>query len=292
MKKFLSDYGFTILAAIVVITLITFGSPIGSTIQKQTTNIVQSLGKVAENDLNKIDDSVSLVDLTNINKSGVVGDFSRKGNLVTINGTQYRVLDVNGTQAKVMSMKDVGNTVYSDGTLAMFDRYKGLQYAGSGLDQAMISYYNEIPADIQKAIVEQNINQSMYQQNSGTNASATFSSFSSAAFNENTVSGADYYLTRITDINVGNRKVYALDIDDVISYLGTNSTPQDIGEMFWNRRSYRAGSSSLGLRSAVFNSDVYTFFVSDYYGSVESYVPYYYGTLVRPAFVIDLSLLS
>lgn len=163
MKKFLSDYGFTILTAIVVITLITFSSPIGSAIQKQTTNTVQSLGKVAENDLNKIDDSASLIDLTNINKSGVVGDFSRKGNLVTINNTQYRVLEVNGPRVKVMSMISIGSSTFNSlSVTTSFGSKTGQKYASSNLDNAMISYYNSLPSAIQDAIVEQNINQSMY----------------------------------------------------------------------------------------------------------------------------------
>lgn len=114
MKRFLNDYGFAILAAIVVIVLVTFSSSVSSAIQKQTANTIQSLGKVANNDLNKIDDSVSLVDLTSINKSGVTGDFSRKGNLVTINGTQYRVLEVNRTQVKVVMMENYTKTIFGD----------------------------------------------------------------------------------------------------------------------------------------------------------------------------------
>ena len=104
MKRFLEDYGFTIVAAIVVISLIMIVTPIGSTIQKQTGDLVHSFAAVADDDFNKIDDSTLLIDLKNFNKSGVEGDFSRKGNLVTINNTQYRVLAVNGTQVKVMSL--------------------------------------------------------------------------------------------------------------------------------------------------------------------------------------------
>lgn len=291
MKKFLSDYGFTILAAIVVITLITFSSPIGSAIQKQTANTVQSLGKVANNDLNKIDDSASLIDLTNINKSGVVGDFSRKGNLVTINGTQYRVLDVNGTQIKVMSMESVNNLV--------FNPYNpdNSTYANSTIDTYLNEdYYNSLTDSIRNAIVEQNINQSIYSQGSGINANANFSSWRKNLFTYSDTYGDNYHIFRLGENSVGSRKVYALDVDDVIAYLGSTSTPQDLVEMFWNQRnstSYIAstGEGSIHLRSNGGDTDYYVFCLTGSNGDLSYRYYYYYGE-VRPAFVLDLSLLS
>lgn len=290
MKKFLSDYGFTILTAIVVITLIAFGSPISSTIQKQTANIVQSLGKVANNDLIKIDDSVSLIDLTNINKSGVVGDFSSKGNLVTINNTQYRVLEVNGTRVKVMSMENVGSSAFNGSSVTtLFGSKIGQKYAGSNLDNAMASYYNSLPSAIQDAIVEQNINQSMYSWFNGTNSNASFSAWYKKPFTDADTSGSNYYLKRITDINVGARKVYALDIDDVIAYLGSSSTTKDVNEMFFNVRN--SVTRYVWLRTAVWNGGDIAFSVDGPYGSLNNSI---YSNLpeVHPAFVLNLSLLS
>lgn len=290
MKKFLSDYGFTILAVIVVITLITFSSPIGSAIQKQTTNTVQSLGKVVENDLNKIDDSVSLIDLTNINKSGVIGDFSRKGNLVTINDNLFRVLSIEGTQAKVIMMDNYTNAQFNTvSTTTSFSGNEGQQYAGSNLDNVMIGYYDSLPTEIQNAIVEQNINQSMYSWTAGIDNSANFSSFYTANFNESTTSGNNYYLTRIADINVGARKVYALDVDDVISYLGTYATPQELNELFFNERNSKP--YLLWLRSARYNDSE---FVCGVYGDLGflNRNDIRFNRIVRPAFMLDLSLLS
>lgn len=278
MKKFLSDYGFTILTAIVVITLIAFGSPIGSTIQKQTANIVQSLGKVANNDLNKIDDSVSLMDLTNINKSGVIGDFSRKGNLVTINDTQYRVLDVNGTQVKVMSMESTGSSAFNSSSNT---------YTNSTLDTYLNeTFYNSLPEAIRNAIVEQNISQSKCDYSYEANNFA-FSSWYKGGFIDSDTSGHNYVLVQTDAIIIGIRKVYALDVKDIILYLGSNSTPQDVNEMFFNLRKY--SSHSIWLRSNVSNNR--SMLIDGYYGLVNC-LDYRSIFEVRPAFVLDLSLLG
>lgn len=234
--------------------------------------------------------STPSVDLTNINVAGVVGDFSTKGNLVTINGTQYRVLAVNGSQVKVMSMVNIGNSTFNDPivTTPFRDEY-GQKYADSDLDQAMANCYNGLPAELQNAIVEQNILQSMYKYSSVANVGADFSSWYVSPFTDATTSGHNYYLTRTAEINVGTRKVFALDVDDVISYLGSNSTAKDVNEMFFGVRS--SVISGVWLRSANSGGNYYAFYVNG--GSGCSCGDYYNNSYeVRPAFVLDLSLLS
>lgn len=58
MKQFLKDYGFAIISAIVIITLVTFSSPIGSTIKKETSNLVDSFGVVSEVKMDQLDNSL------------------------------------------------------------------------------------------------------------------------------------------------------------------------------------------------------------------------------------------
>lgn len=153
----------------------------------------------------------------------------------------------------------------------------------------MTEYYNSLPTAIQNAIVEQNISQSMYSWSSGTNASADFSSWYSDSFTDATTFGNNYYLTRTAEVNVGARKVYALDVDDIISYLGSNSTAKDVNELFFNQRSNV--SRNVWLRCAYSDGSNNAFVVYGNYGSL------YYGLYsnsreVRPSFVLDLSLLS
>lgn len=290
MKRFLEDYGFTIVAAIVVISLIMIVTPIGSTIQKQTGDLVHSFAVVADDDFNKIDDSTLLIDLKNFNKSGVEGDFSRKGNLVTINNTQYRVLAVNGTQVKVMSMVNIGSSAFNSSNITTsFGDKNGQKYADSKLDQAMTNYYNGLPEAIRNAIVEQNISQSMYKWSNGTNTSANFSAWYKQPFNDATTSGNNYYLTRIAEVNVGARKVFALDLDDAISYLGANSTAKDVNELFFGVRGHV--NRFVWLRSAGLGNSSYTFSVYGIFGGLLGYSCI--GSYeVRPAFVLDLNLLS
>ena len=129
----------------------------------------------------------------------------------------------------------------------------------------------------------------MYQYTQGINASANFSAWFRNPFTDATTSGEDYYLTRIAEVNVGARKVFALDVDDVISYLGANSTAKDVNEMFFGARNNV--SRSVWLRSARSDFSISAFYVHGDYGHLHS-SSYYNSYEVRPAFVLDLSLLS
>ena len=192
--------------------------------------------------------------------------------------------------AKVMSMANgVSSEFNSSSVTASFGGTNGQKYAGSILDNAMTNYYNSLPSAIQNAIVEQNINQSMYKRGSGTNANASFSSWYRDSFTDTTISGKNYYLTRIAEVNVGTRKVFALDVDDVINYLGSNSTAKDVNEMFFEKRN--SVSRYVWLRSAYSGSSSYAFYVRGRSGYLD-YYSYDNSFEVRPAFVLDLSLLG
>lgn len=215
--------------------------------------------------------SGSSIDLTNINSNGVVGDFSTKGNLVSINDTQYRVLSIEGTQAKVLSMGD-GQVSFYGGLYI-----NNYNYADSELDKNMTKYYDSLPNSIQNAIVSQNISQGRY----------SYSSVSS----ENDVLhiGNNYYVNNET-VSVGDRKVFALDVQDIIDYLGTETSREELSMMFYNTTSTSMNGGNSWLRS-VNSADTNRplrvnniFSITDW--SSDS------GFQLRPAFVIDLSLLG
>ena len=232
----------------------------------------------------------STIDMSNVSTTLASGDFSTKGNLVTVNGKSYRVLESIGTQAKLLAMDSYKSSKLNlSSATTSFGGTTGQKYAGSVLDGEMTNFYNSLPAELQNAIVEQNISQSMYKWSSGTNASANFSAWYKNPFTDATTSGNNYYLTRTAEINVGTRKVFALDVDDVISYLGSNSTAKDVNELFFGVRNNV--SRSVWLRSAYSDSSSYAFRV---YGSngYLYYNSYISSCEVRPAFVLDLSLLS
>lgn len=154
----------------------------------------------------------------------------------------------------------------------------------------MNDFYEGLPEELQNAIVEQNISQSMYKLSEGTNANADFSAWSANPLTDATTSGANYYLTKIGEVNVGARKVFTLDIDDVISYLGTNSTAKDVNELFFgaidNVERY------VWLRSAYLGEWSYEVFCVDGYYAYLGSDLCFSSLEIRPAFVIDLSLLS
>ena len=239
---------------IIVVSLVTLGSmkmyggKLSQTI-KNSANAVTSTTNDVFNQLDNFGSGSQVIDISNIDvvqneRVLARGDFSAKGNIVTINNKTFRVLSVDGTKAKVVMMGDNDDLTskYNNTpeTIVINDKV-GLKYAI--LDQATNDYYNSLPLKIQNAIVEQNINQSMYSWTQGTNPNADISLWYKGNFNESDTSGTNYYLERIGEVNVGNRKVYTLDLDDVVEYLGLEISPQTINEMIFNNR-YAVGGFS------------------------------------------------
>lgn len=221
----------------------------------------------------------------------ISGDFSKRGNVVTIDGKQYKILGVNGTQAEIMLM-DFYKYITPDyrryPVEATFKLNDGSSiiipnaYDGSELDLAMSEFYDELPEVIQNSIVEQNIRQSLYDAiYDAENPDADFSG-------EAKQSGIKYYLTKKSKINVGTRKVYALDVDDVIDYLGSHPDGDEVRDMFFVNIS-RSISSAVLLRTASIKENFYGFKADCYQGYVVSTND---RGEVRPTFVLDLSLID
>ena len=225
----------------------------------------------------------STIDMSNVSTTLASGDFSTKGNLVSINGTQYRILAVNGTQAKVMSMASVGDSVFNNSSVTTsFGGTNGQKYAGSNLDSKMTEFYNLLPSTIQDAIIEQNINQTMYSFTRSVPAGSTATSVAS--------NNDDYIIEKKGEINVGSRKVYALDVDDVLEYLGLSFTWKQLNKMVFDTES--TVNRNVWLRSAYSDYSSSAFFVYGDYGNLSKDIYCYSSIEVRPAFVLDLSLLS
>lgn len=64
MKSFFEEYGFVILAAIVVILLIAMATPIGDLVKAQITGIVDSFANKTESKLNAVDAGAIMVRVT------------------------------------------------------------------------------------------------------------------------------------------------------------------------------------------------------------------------------------
>ena len=242
-------------------------------------------------DSSSISGTVPSVDMSNINTTYAQGDFSTKGNLVTVNSQQFRVLDVNGTNAKLLAMGSYKDSAFnSSSSPVSFEGVSVQQYAGSLLDREMTNYYNSLPDGVKQAIIDENINQSIYSYQ-GTVDQITEGAIVEyyADFSDSPADSQKIGLLRKGEISVGARKVYDLDVDDLVSYFGGGWNCKELNQMLFNTS--ESASRYVGLRSGNYDNGIYTMYADGDLGSV-SYG--YYGTPdeVRPVFTLDLSLVE
>ena len=166
-----------------------------------------------------------------------------KGDLITMNldgtGRLYRVLKMDGTVATVMWMWD-------DNILA-FDSGNTNTYAGKTLDTHLnTTWYGTLSDTAKAAIVPTSIYQYQYF-------------YSSYAYNATTHASYANYSSKALKATVGERYVYALDIEDIEEYFGGTAgsvsantagtfANSDIQKLFWNITS--AVSKVIWLRAA------------------------------------------
>lgn len=217
-----------------------------------------------------------------------------KGDLITIESKQYRVLNVDDTVAEVLAMYDANTSQKfntASKTVTFSDGRIGQQYQGSGLDTYLNeTFFATLSATMQAAIVPKAINQDMW------NHTNTVSTTVETYYRELYGSEYLYYYkatntgTLLGTTGVGTRNVYALGVLDVIDYLGVpvkgDFTNSEIWKMFWNDNS--SHMQYLWLRSAGFSYKSYAIAVwgDNGYMHISNYDETY---RVRPAFQIDLS---
>lgn len=196
----------------------------------------------------------------------------KKGDLITMNldGTdrQYRVLKiVDGTTVEVFRVQNLNEMIGYSGSA---------EYAGNSIDVALNqTYYNTLTTAAKNAIVAKDINQYSY---AGSNqwASGRASTF--------------YYpANKWLRYHVGDRFVYALDLEDVEEYFDSKYTSNDLNTVFFQDYIGTSSNKRLWLRSMDTNHDDYA--ASILYGTYEviTGTPYYGQYGVQPAFQIDLS---
>ncbi len=225
---------------------------------------------------------------------GATMNLAAKGDIITIEGKQYRVLKVNGAIVEVLGLYSTSYLKYdSTGKTVTFSGGKtGLQYQGSTLDVYLNeTFFATLSATMQAAIVPKAINQDMWNEsytapNSGTYYHQTYDSYNRYYYDNS--SGVAYGTAE-----VGSRNIYALSVRDVLDYLGVpengDFTDTDIWQMFrddgettkrssWLRTS-AAGGGANGMKI---------------YGTGGYIEPYYslYSEYTSPAFQIDLSKIA
>lgn len=230
-----------------------------------------------------------------------------KGDLISMNLEQtateagdltntYRVLKIEGNIAEVVAMFNIGNSYLSywgDNSVTVNDE-KGvgvMSYMNSDLDKILNeTWYNALTNNAQNAIVENEIVQYSYK-------------FGDSAYNGTShASDADYsskaivYQVEYSDPNKTitklNRKVYALDIEDIEIYFDQTFSTVDMSTLFYNATSKPEGTLLSWLRSVNSRDDSYTNYawsVSSSIGNQHNKAGY---SAARPAFKIDLSKIN
>ena len=227
-----------------------------------------------------------------------------RGDLIKIDGKKYRVLDINeNKEAKLLAMYDASSmTFYGseevvEDTITFIEEedVSGIKYADSDIDKYLNeTFYQSL--SFKNAIVPQEINQNMYKRNEGStevspDANPWYKAWFVSATAETDTGAIKYTVTKFASVSVGSRFVYLLDVEDVISYLGQNFSPQQLNTMFWDTDSYYEGSSPdryIYLRSADKDSNNKVWHVYGVSGGLNIELSSGdYG--IRPAFVVNLT---
>lgn len=222
-----------------------------------------------------------------------------KGSIISMdldgNGTkEYRVLSMNGDVAKVMAMYDDLTSTWDNnlpsttiGTLTV------AKYEDSGIDTYLnTTWYNTL-SDIAKAAIvpESVVCDAWYRSNSGDPAY-------NGTYGTAIPGTSSYTISKYAGetLNIGERNVFALGVQDVIDYLNDSMVQVDttailrnvnIWKMFWNDEVSHSGKY-LWLRSASAQAYLDAYMVG---GSNGNFNPssLYKSYIVRPALNLDLS---
>lgn len=228
--------------------------------------------------------------LFKISRKSQYGSVANKGDLINIEGKQYRVLKTNGDIAEVLAMYNPSSTTQSFGTTQIYANSSADTYCNE-------TFYNGLSSTLRNAIVEKTFTQDSWFRGS--------SGHSSAIEVYQGVSTDINYVMSLMNKSFGasiTRKCYMISIQDIIDYIGattamtvetTTLKQENIWKLFWNQ-STKPGTGAFyypWLRSASTNDSATVFDINsntgrlDYDNSQNEYI-------IRPAFQVDLSKIS
>lgn len=212
-----------------------------------------------------------------------------KGDIITLDSKQYRVLKLNGTVAEVLCMYDANSSIKFDSASSG----RNNTYAGKNIDTyCNNTFYNGLSSAMKAAIVDKTFTQDSWDYD--------YNSVPSESHYTGKDGSQTYYLTLInaafgTSIT---RHCYCLSVQDVLDYLevttsmgisDTTLTDTNVWKMFWNTTTSQG--SHIWSRSARPTDlrSVVTF--NGYSGGFSgSWVDD--SRAARPAFQIDLSKIA
>ncbi len=209
-----------------------------------------------------------------------------KGDLIMLDGKQYRVLKINNTVAEILAMYDASSRIEFDSAASGYNN----TYAGKNIDTyCNNTFYSGLSSAMKTAIVDKTFTQDSWRQ------------FTSFTWDLHYIWKADplvYYLT-LKNASYGlsiTRHCYCLSIQDIIDYLdattsmgenNTTLTDTNIWKMFWNKPIQ--SNKYTWLRSASYSSPNAAFYVDGGSGCLTDGSVGLAWIAARPAFQIDLS---
>lgn len=212
-----------------------------------------------------------------------------KGDIITLDSKQYRVLKSEGSVAEVLCMYDANSSIKFDSASS---GYKNT-YAGKNIDTyCNDTFYSGLSAAMKSAIVDKTFTQDSWKMVS----SAPTESHYTGKYDSST-----YYLTLVNAAYGSSitRHCYCLSVQDVLDYLeattsmgtsDTTLTDTNIWKIFWNVTTSQSGKY-IWLRSAYFSGSGSAFYAVGGSGSL-SYNSVIVSFAARPAFQIDLSKIA
>ena len=299
MKDFFSHYGWIIVAGALITLTLMYTNPMTEAVGTQEMTMGDLLAdKTME--MAGLKETTPIIDGTNIilsndaDGNGVVS----KGDTLTFDKTylyenaastspdQFLVLKTDGYDVELLAKANYQNSKFNISSVPTTDN-KGQfaqKYDGSTFDTLLnTTYYNSLSDTVKGMIKSKEITQYSWEWNGDTTEA---SSWYKSEFTEADTSGTVYRLSNTGTVGTYERNVYALDVQDVVEYLGTTFTPQQLNTMFFE---INANVSRFAwLRSASYGSKSGAFYVAGRSGYL---IDGFYNSPaeVHPAFTITLN---
>ena len=211
---------------------------------------------------------------------------------------QYRVLSVNGNVCKVLGMWDdftsIWNTSYTITTT--MGSLSVAKYEGSTIDTYLnTTWYNTLTDTVKAAIVPESVVcDAWYRSSSTTSGDPVYS----GTYGNSVPGTGNYSIGKYAGgtLNIGERNVFALGVQDVIDYLNDSTVQVDttailrnvnIWKMFWNDEVSHSGKYPW-LRSSYARNSSGAWSVGSADGDLDSNGVTGSG-VVRPALNLDMS---
>lgn len=211
-----------------------------------------------------------------------------KGDIITLDSKQYRVLKVNGTVTEVLCMYDANSSIKFD-TNSPYNN----TYEGKNIDTyCNNTFYSGLSSAMKSAIVDKTFTQDSWAWSDSVPTESHYTGKRGSS---------TYYLT-LANAAFGTsitRHCYCLSVQDVLDYFeattsmgisDTTLTDTNIWKLFWDATTSQKGKY-IWLRSADSSSSFNEFRVNGNNGYLDRNSPSN-SYVARPAFQIDLSKIS